>query len=174
MLPVPGPSDLRRVIDLAVAAAPTPVSIERLLGWNLARPSDLWTVLSAMKIEGLVNEAVPGQFTAPSARRDDVVAQATADDWNALMASTDGIAWALEAASAAAAERRFAAATCLLRAPVSASNRATFPDGDRGWLAVVLQALRVARAMYGLPRAILEEAIGVAVAHGDIGAQGVL
>ena len=168
-------SDTARLVDLAVAASPTPLSIDTLLGWNVTRPSELWGLLSAAQAEGRVAQVEPGHFAfGDPARRDEVLACAAAEDWSVLLDSPERISWAMAAATAAAAERRFTAAGAILRALVTAERRDAFPGGERGWLAVVLQSLRLFRAMYGLPVALLEEAAAVAVAQGDLGSQGVL
>jgi tetratricopeptide (TPR) repeat protein len=167
--------DTARLVDLAVAAAPTPLSIDTLLGWNVTRPSELWGLLSAAQSDGRVAQVEPGHFAfGDPARRDEVLACATAEDWSALLDSPERISWTMAAATAAAAERRFASAGAILRALVTAQRRDSFPGGERGWLAVVLQSLRLSRSMNGLAIALLEEAAAIAVTQGDLGAQGVL
>lgn len=167
--------DTARIVDLALAAAPAPLSIDTILSWNLARPAELWGLLSAAQAEGRIAQVEPGHFAfGDAARRDEALSAAGAEDWDALLASPERISWALGAANAAAGERRFAAAGAIFRALAAAKLRDAFPDGERGWLAVVVQTLRLARAMYGLPSTLLAEAVAVAVANGDLGAQGLL
>ncbi len=141
----------------------------------MARPSDLWGLLSAALADGRLAQVEPGHFAfGDPARRDEVLACATAEDWAALFDSSDRISWAIAAATTAAAERRFAAAGAIFKALVLAKRRDAFPGGERGWLAVVLQSLRLFRGMHGLPFALLEEAAIIAVAQGDVGSHGVL
>jgi transcriptional regulator with GAF, ATPase, and Fis domain/tetratricopeptide (TPR) repeat protein len=80
----------------------------------------------------------------------------------------------LAAARAAAAGQRFAEAHELYRALVGTKPRDAFPGGARGWLQLVLESLRRFRTMTGFAVDDLEEAVSVAVALGDLGAQGVL
>jgi transcriptional regulator with GAF, ATPase, and Fis domain len=170
--PVPDPA---RLVELALAAAPGPLSIDTLFGWNLARPADLWTSLTAARAQGRIAERAPGSFAfADPACADEAVAGATPAEWAALLEAPERIAWALEAVRAAAAGQRFALAGELVRALVAKKPREAFPGGARGWLGFVLQGLRQLRAMEGLAVSDLEEAMATAVALGDIGAQGIL
>ncbi|HEY6100666.1 MAG TPA: sigma-54 dependent transcriptional regulator, partial [Anaeromyxobacter sp.] len=108
------------------------------------------------------------------ARLQAALAGATAADWGAFLSSPERIAWAIEAGSAAAAGRRLEVAGEVFRALIASKPREAFPGGPRGWLQIVLQGLRLFRAMTRLSDADLEEAMSLAIALGDIGAQGVL
>ncbi len=172
MIAVPDPV---RVLELALAAAPAPLSIDTLAGWNLARAADLWAVLSTGRADGRLREAEPGRFEfAQADQRDEALASAAPADWSALLASPERTAWAIEAGRAAAAERRFAAASEIYRALVTQAPRTGFPGASAGWLAAVLDGLRLNRGMYGVPPARYEEALAVAIRQGDLGAQGVI
>jgi transcriptional regulator with GAF, ATPase, and Fis domain len=163
------------VCELALAAAPAPLSVDVLVGWNLARPAELFGYLSAAHADGRLAQPEPGRFAlADAARRDAALAGAGAEEWRALLGSPERVAWALEAGRAAAAARRFGAAAAIFCALVAAPARDLFPDGARGWVAVVLEALRLFRAMDGIATEDLLAAIEVAAQLGDVGAQGVL
>ncbi len=168
-------ADPARLFELALAAAPEPLSIDTLVGWNFARPAALWGVLSTGSADGTLREAEPGLFELAKAdRRDETLASAAPAEWSALLATPERVAWAIAAAQAAAAERRFAAASEIYRALVMEAPRTVFPGASAGWLATVLEGLRLNRGMYGVPPARYEEALAVAVQHGDLGAQGVI
>jgi transcriptional regulator with GAF, ATPase, and Fis domain/tetratricopeptide (TPR) repeat protein len=172
---MPVASDPATLVELALAAAPGPLSIDTLVGWNLARPADLWKVLGAARGEGRIHEDAAGSFAfADPGRRDEALARATPAEWAALLDTPERISWAIEAARSAAVRQRFDLAAGIFRALVARKPRETFPDGARGWLAIVLQSLRLIRAMTGLSNADLEEAMSAAIALGDVGAQGVL
>jgi transcriptional regulator with GAF, ATPase, and Fis domain len=163
------------MLDLAIAASSAPLSIETLIGWNLARPTDLWSFLAAARSEGRIAERAAGAFAFDDeARRNEALERGTAGDWDALLASPDRIAWTLDAARKALAERRFAAARELHRALVGARRRDLFPEGTAGWLAFVLDALRQFRAMEGFPTSDLEAALEVAAELGDVAARAIV
>jgi transcriptional regulator with GAF, ATPase, and Fis domain len=164
-----------RVLELAIAASSAPLSIETLLGWNLARPTDLWSFLAAARAEGRIAERAAGTFAFDDeGRRNEALASATAEDWGALLVTPERIAWTLDAARAALAERRFAAARVLYDVLVATRARELFPGGVEGWLALVLESLRLFRAMEGIATSDLQAALELAEARGDVGLQGVL
>jgi transcriptional regulator with GAF, ATPase, and Fis domain len=167
--------DPREILTLALAASPEPISLDTLVGWDLIRPSELWTLLAAVRAEGVVAERDGGRFEiADPARRDEILARSSGAAWDGLLATPARIGWVVAAANGAAAARRFGAAGAIFRALVAHRPRDGFPDGARGWLGIVLQTLRLFRAMTGIATADLDEAIAVAVALGDMGAQGML
>jgi transcriptional regulator with GAF, ATPase, and Fis domain len=163
------------VVELALAVSPEPLSVDTLVSWELARPSDLWGFLATARTAGRVAERGAGAFElTPAGARQEVLARAGPEAWATLLSGPDRIRWALDAAAAAAGAQRYAAAGSIFRALVARRPRDQFPDGARGWLAVVLRSVRLFRAMTGIARAELEEAMVIATAIGDIGAQGVL
>jgi transcriptional regulator with GAF, ATPase, and Fis domain len=168
-------SEVASAVELALAVAPGPLSIDTLVGWGLARPSDLWSYFASARAGGRLQERGAGAFelSGPAAR-DEVLGRATPEVWSTLLATPDRIAWALGAGNAAASAQRFAVAGPIFRALLARRPREEFPGGARGWLAVVLQSLRLFRAMSGIANEDLEEAMALAVRVGDLGAQGVL
>jgi tetratricopeptide (TPR) repeat protein len=164
-----------RLVELAVAAAPAPLSVDTLVGWNLARPGELWGVLAAAHAAGTLAQPELGQFAfADAALRHEALARAEPAAWSTFLSSPERIAWTITAARAAAADRRFADAADILRALVAAKPREAFPGGPRGWLEVVLESVRLSRAMYFLDPGELAEAVALAAGYGDVAAQGVL
>src|SRR5574341_1430101 len=121
-------SDSARALDLVLAASAAPLSIDTILGWNLARPAELWGLLSAAQGSGKLAQVEPGHFAfRDPAARDEALARAGPEDWARVLASSDRLAWMVDAARAAAAEQRPAAATAILRALVAGRPRDAFP-----------------------------------------------
>src|SRR5690348_10754121 len=101
-------------LALALAAAPEPLSIDTLVAWNLARPSELWAFLSAAEARGEIAQPAAGRFTADRAPgADAVLTAASPGAWAALLDDPGRIAWTVEAARRARAEHRFVAANAL-------------------------------------------------------------
>ena len=164
-----------RVLELVLAAAPDPLSIDTLVSWNLARPAELVAFLTAPETARAVSQPSPGRFAFSDGERlRAALARATPEDWRTFLSVPERITWAIDAGRAAAVARRFDVASAVFAALVASRPRDAFPGGTRGWLDVVLQGLRLVRTVTVLAGADLEEALSVAVAAGDLGAQGLL
>jgi transcriptional regulator with GAF, ATPase, and Fis domain/tetratricopeptide (TPR) repeat protein len=168
------PSSTAEVITLALAASDTPLSVDTLVAWNVARPSDLWAFLSSAQARGELTQPVPGHFSLAAGIAQGVLARAPTATWRALLDDPERISWAMEAARRAVTERRLAAATELWRAIVAVAPRARFPGGDRAWLDAALEALRFNRLMHGLAPERYHEALAVAESLGDLPSQALL
>jgi transcriptional regulator with GAF, ATPase, and Fis domain/tetratricopeptide (TPR) repeat protein len=162
------------VLTVALAASPEPLSVDTLVAWNVARPSDLWAFLSAAEARGDVVQASPGHFTVRDGTADAVLARTQADTWAAFLDDPGRIAWTLDAARRATAERRMAAANELWRGVVVGARRERFPGGDAAWLAAATDALRFNRTMDAQAPERYREALVVAESLGDLPAQGLL
>jgi transcriptional regulator with GAF, ATPase, and Fis domain len=167
--------DTGRVLEMVLATAPSPLSFDTLVSWNLARPAELFTLLTASEAAGAVAQPEPGRFALRDpARVQAALSRATPSDWSAFLSTPERVGWAIDAARAAAAGQRLAVAGEVFRALIASKPRDVFPGGPRAWLQIVLQGLRLFRTMTGMADADLEEAMALAVALGDVGAQGVL
>ncbi|MFL5272755.1 MAG: sigma 54-interacting transcriptional regulator [Anaeromyxobacteraceae bacterium] len=164
-----------RVLELVLASAPAPLSVDTLVSWNLARPAELFAFLTRSEAAGAMAQPKPGHFAFKDPTLGQAaLARATPADWGAFLSTPERISWAIEAGRAAAGGQRFAVAGEVFRALIASRPREAFPGGGRAWLQVVLQGLRLFRTMTGISDADLEEAMALAIALGDIGAQGVL
>ncbi|HET7824676.1 MAG TPA: sigma-54 dependent transcriptional regulator, partial [Anaeromyxobacter sp.] len=167
--------DTGRVLEVVLATAPAPLSMDTLVSWNLARPAELFAFLTTSELAGAVSQPAPGHFALQDpARRHAALARATPADWSAFLSAPDRLAWAIEAGRAAAATQRPEVAGPVFRALIASKPRDAFPGGERAWLQIVLQGLRLFRTMTGIADADLEDAVSLAVSLGDIAAQGVL
>jgi transcriptional regulator with GAF, ATPase, and Fis domain len=166
-----------RAVELVLAAT-APLSLDQLVAWNVARPSDLWRVLEAATAQGWVERddaSGPGVFAfRDDSRRNAVIASAEADEWRWLLALDALVPSMLQAARAAAGGRRFDTASRLFSALVRFASRDAFPGGARGWLDVVGESARLFRIVEWLEPALLDEALALAVAAGDLRLQAVL
>ncbi len=164
-------------VELALAAA-GPLSIDRLVAWGLARPSELWRWLEEATRAGWLREAAPegsGLFAfADEARRHEVLAgcDAAGQKW---LASQAELAEALLATARAAAQaHRLGDAALLYRAALGSARHESFPGGPRGWLAAAVECARAIRMASGLAATVLDDALALAVELGDLRAQAVL
>jgi transcriptional regulator with GAF, ATPase, and Fis domain/tetratricopeptide (TPR) repeat protein len=163
------------VLSLALAASSAPLSVDTLVSWDLVRPSELWALLAGAQARGELAQRAPGVFTlADPGATDAILSGATPAAWAALLATTERIAWTLEAARRARAEHRYGAANALWRGLLEAAPRDRFPGGDAGWADAALEALRYNRGMYAVGRGRFLGALEAAVALGNVAAQATL
>lgn len=165
------------LVALLIASA-GPVSLDRLVALELARPMELWRWLEEARAKGLVaedSEAGPGSFLfRDQARRQEVLAAARREDWAALV-RREGVAEAMVAAARAdLVARRFGPAAATLGAVLRCTGREAFPGGDRAWLQAVEERVRFSAFNEGVEPAEVDVALDLAVEHGDLRAQAVL
>ncbi len=169
-----------RTIEFALAVA-DPLSLDELVGWQLARPTDLWHWLDEAGRNGWIAEdtaAGSGWFAfRDEVRRCRILAGASEEDWRqlySLPARSPLIASVLANARRAARARRLDTGGCFYRALVLFADRDAFPGGIRGWLEVVVEAIRTFRSVEWLSAGTLDEALAVALMEGDVRFQAVL
>ena len=177
-MPASAPAqDGPRAVELVLAAT-APLSLDQLVAWNVARPSDLWRVLEAGAAEGWVSrdDAEDAELFAfrDDARRNAVIASADPKEWRWLFGLDALVPSMLAAARDAARARRLDTASRLYSALVRFATRDAFPRGAKGWLEVVGEAARLFRVVEWLEPAVLDEALGMAIAEGDLRLQAVL
>ncbi len=169
--------DGSRAVELVLAAT-APLSIDQLVAWNVARPSDLWRLLESAAARGWVERddaAGAGVFAfRDQAKRNEVIASAGPEEWGWLFGHEALAASTLEAARHAARARQFDTSSALYAALVRFPSRDALPGGTRGWLEVVGEAARLFRIVEWMEPALLDEALGMAVARGDLRLQAVL
>ena len=167
-----------RRLQLAVAAAGAPVSLEVLAGSGLWRPAALWTAIEEARQQGVIAADV-GEGDAhlcwiDARGRRALVSQAPPEDFAALLARAPFPDLLLAGARAAAHERDFQRAGPLYRAIAAAPDRALFTGGEAAWVAAIVEAIRILRTMWPLPAAAIDAALGSAEVHGDLAAQALL
>ena len=147
-----------RAIEFILAAA-GPVSLDELVAWDLARPSDLWRWLEDARHKGWIEEdaaAGPGHFAfCEEERRNEVVAAAVAEDWRWLAGRPALVPSMLANARRAVRSRQLGTAMRLFRALVQLAPREAFPGGARGWLDAVVECVRAFRVVDWLDAQVL-------------------
>jgi DNA-binding NtrC family response regulator/tetratricopeptide (TPR) repeat protein len=166
-----------RAVELVLAST-APLSLDQLVAWNVARPSELWRFLESAKAEGwLSHDDAParGLFAfRDESRRNHVIASARPEEWRWLFGLDAAAPSMLEAARGAARARRLDTASHLYSALLRFASRDSFPGGPRAWLEVVGECARLFRIVEWLEPALLDEALAMAVAEGDLRLQAVL
>ena len=99
MASVNPPLDGARAIALAVAIAGR-VSLDDLVAWNVARPTDLWQWLDAASRNGWIAEdGAAGRFVfGDDARRSELIAGARPEEWRWVLGHRNLAPYALAAA----------------------------------------------------------------------------
>ena len=166
-----------RAADFVLAAA-GPVSLDRLVGWEIVRPTDLWLWLNHSRAQGRVAEdllAGAGFFSfADPAGQAEVVAAAAPADWKWLFAQDDLTVSVLANARRASQEHRLDLAAGLFAGIVLHSQPETLPGGLEGWSELVVECVRRHRFARWLQDDVLERAISIAVGCGNLASQAIL
>ena len=167
-----------RRLHLLLAAADAPVSVDVLVGSGLWTPAALWGLLEEAQRDHLVAPEIaagPGHLRWTDAeRRAAVLAAATPDDFEALLARPGFADLLLAGARAATRARDFPRAAALYRALAAISDPARFSGGERAWVAAIIESIRLLRSGGAVPAVSLDAAIASAEACGDLRAQAVL
>ncbi len=139
--PPPPPSLL-----LALSLCSDPVSIDRIVAWGVAAPSDIWRLLQPGLEGGPVAEVQPGsgRFAWVDERaRLALWQEAALEDWQAALVHPDIIGAAVSLASAATVARDRGRAFVLYRALVNVADPARYPGGEIGFMWTVLETGRL-------------------------------
>jgi transcriptional regulator with GAF, ATPase, and Fis domain len=169
-------SDARR-LHLAVAACGS-VSMESLVASGLWHPAALWTLIEEARQKGIIVADVGGGGAhlrwADARSYRGVIAEATPEDFAALLSSAPFPDLLLTSARAAARKRDFQRAGALYRAIAAAPDRGLFTGGEATWVAATIEAIRALRSAWPVTAAAIDAALGSAEARGDLAAQAVL
>jgi transcriptional regulator with GAF, ATPase, and Fis domain/tetratricopeptide (TPR) repeat protein len=160
--------------ELAFAVAGTPLSLDALVEWGLARPAELWALMEDARAAGRIAEDGErrGCFSfCNSEHRKAALESAGGDDYQALAAVGDLNAPLFATARWLGTEGCFRCAAEIYRALLAAAPEDAFPGGKRGWLVAAVEVSRIYPEMYGLDAPTIDRAIEIAAACGDIGAQ---
>jgi formate hydrogenlyase transcriptional activator len=163
-------------LELAMALCEGPFSVEEALAWGFVRPSALWRIMHAAADGGAIVEGPEeGHFTwRDEERRSAIVLAATHDQWQAVLAHPRLVKRACDQARAAVHERRSDLAEALYRAVVLDARPEDCPLEGGGWVRMVVGSIRLWRNVEWRPRDVLDRAIDLAVARGDLRSQATL
>jgi len=166
-----------RRLEIVLAASARPLSLDQLVQWSLARPVEIWRWLGEARQRGIVVEeggSGSGLFAwRDQARRSEVLASVRSQDLLSLLGASEVVSLLADRAQSAAAAGRVNEAVEVLMALVTVSPGAC-PGGERAWLKTVVALVRLRRRLYGLDPSLLERALHVAEALGDLRAQAIL
>ena len=160
-------------IELVLAVCAKPLSVDTLVEWGMARPSELIAWLDAARAAGklvTLNEA-PGHFCLSDEARARALASATADDFRPLVRQPALVAELLDAARREGAHRGTGQAAELYRAVFESVPPEAFPGGPAGFVEALLEGMRQHRGSYVYLGAALDRAIAVATERGDLASQ---
>ncbi|MBI5491271.1 MAG: sigma-54-dependent Fis family transcriptional regulator [Deltaproteobacteria bacterium] len=163
-----------RRLGLALALAPGAVSVDTLVQWNLARPVELWSWLDvAQEEQWIVEDVSAGQGCfrwQDAVRKAALLDESTLEDWRLVACCPELINGAALAVHDAGRERNMPLVERIGRALVQTSHE-RFPDGERGWVRVVVGCIRIFRSADWLGPTVVNEALAAAVACGDLRSQ---
>lgn len=163
-------------LELAMALCDGPFSVEEALAWGFVRSSALWRILHTAVDGGTIVEAPEeGRFTwRDEERRSAIVLAATHDQWQAVLAHPPLVKRVCDQARAAVHKRRSDLAEALYRAVVLHARPEDCPSEGGGWVRMVVGSIRLFRNVEWRPRDVLDRAIDLAVARGDLRSQAAL
>ena len=167
-----------RLAEFVLAAA-GPVSLDALVSWGFVRPTELWGWLNEVRAAGWVAEeegaAGAGYFALVDAgRQQAVLTEAGGGDWLWLVAKQDLIPAVLANARRASDARRQNIASPLLSGVVLHVRPDAFPGGPPGWSELVVECARRFRFCEWMDDEVLERALEIAVASGNLLSQAIL
>jgi hypothetical protein len=159
-------------------AAAGPVSLDDLVEFGTARPTELWRWLETARASGELAEAAgcdTGWFVLTDpARQAELVTAAEPADWQWLLERARVIGSVLANARLAADTRQVAAASALFAGVVQNVRPDALQGGERAWVDLVVECVRRFRFLAWLDDDVLHRAICAAVGLGDRPAQAVL
>ena len=166
-----------RAAEFVIAAA-SPVSLDSLVDWEVARPSELWAWLQDSRKSGRIAEDQPagaGCFSLLDlSGQEAILVSAGAGDWAWLLEQEGVPAAVLVNARRAADERRLGVAARLFRGLVCHASPERVPGGREGWSELVVECARRDRFSGWLHEELIERAIGIAVERGNLASQAIL
>jgi transcriptional regulator with GAF, ATPase, and Fis domain len=162
-------------IELALAVSAKPLSVDALVEWGLARPSELIAWLdTARAARNVVSEDAssgPGHFRLSDAARARVLGGATVKDFRFLVRQGALVPELLGTARREASHRGARMAAELYRAVFEAVSPEAFPGGPAGFVAAVAESQRLYRGLYMVLGDALDRGITLATERGDLASQ---
>jgi DNA-binding NtrC family response regulator/tetratricopeptide (TPR) repeat protein len=166
------PTDRR--LSLVLALCEPSVSADSLIEWGVARPSELIAWLDVARKSGAVSEAEagePGRLVLSDDARVAALADATRDDFHDLARRPALVPELLGAARREASRRGTRMAAELYPAIFETVPPESFPGGPAGFVAALVESLRLYRSIYVVLGGALDRGIALATECGDLAAQ---
>ncbi len=163
-------------LELAMALCDGPFSVDEALTWGFVTPSALWRILRGAVDSGTIAEGpAEGQFTwRDEERRSATVLAASHEEWQAVLVHPPLVGRACDQARAALQQRRSDLAEALYRAVVVQARPEDCPPESGGWVRMVVGSIRLFRNVEWRTQEVLDRAIEMAVARGDLRSQATL
>jgi transcriptional regulator with GAF, ATPase, and Fis domain/tetratricopeptide (TPR) repeat protein len=161
-------------LELALAVSAKPPSVDTLVEWGLARPSELLAWLDAARAQGLVSEdstSGPGHFRLSDEARARALAAATAEEFGVLARQPALVPELLGTGQREARRRGARMAAELYPALFDAVAPEDFPGGPPGFVAAVTESVCLYRGIYNVLVGALDRAIALATERGDLASQ---
>jgi transcriptional regulator with GAF, ATPase, and Fis domain len=162
-------------LELALAVSEEPLSVDTLVDWGMARPSELIAWLDAARAaRQVVSADAPsgsGHFRLSDEARARALAHASAEDFRALARQPALVPELLGAARREASRRGVRMAGELYRALFEAVPPEAFPGGPAGFVAAAVESVRLYRGIYLALDEALERAVTLATERGDLASQ---
>jgi transcriptional regulator with GAF, ATPase, and Fis domain len=169
--------DKDRIISLVLALHEKPVSVDSLIEWAIARPSELFAWLDAARERKVVTEDAssgPGHLRLTDEARERGLVSATADDFRVLARQPVLVPELLGAARRQAARRSGGIAAELYRAVFETVPPEAFPGGPAGYVDALVEGLRLFRGVCLFLGDVMDTAIALATERGDLSSQALL
>ena len=160
-------------VELALAVSARPLSVDALVEWELARPSELLRWLDGARGRGEVAEdsaSGPGHLRLSEEARARALVAATADDFRRLARQPVLVAELLDLARREAPQLGTRTAVELYRAVFDSVSPEAFPGGPPGFVAAVVESVWLYRVFTVLGD-VVDRAIELAVEIGDLPSQ---
>ena len=164
-------------IELALAVSARPLSVDTLVEWGMARPSELIAWLDGARAQQIVAEDAssgPGHFRLTDEARARALARATAADFLILVNQPALVPELLGAARREASLRGGGMAAELYRAVFDSVSPEAFPGGPAGYVEALVEGMRLYRGACMFLGDALDRAITLAIERGDIASQALL
>ncbi|HET9552864.1 MAG TPA: sigma-54 dependent transcriptional regulator [Anaeromyxobacteraceae bacterium] len=161
-------------IELALAVVARPLSVDVLVEWGLARPSELIAWLDGARERRVLADdghAEPGHYRLSDEARARTLAAATADDFRVLACQPALVPELLGAARREAPRRGTRMAFEVYRAVFESVPPESFPGGAGGYVAAMVESLRLYRGSMKALGGALDRAIALATERGDLASQ---
>ncbi|MCU0663502.1 MAG: sigma 54-interacting transcriptional regulator [Myxococcota bacterium] len=162
------------IIELALAVCEKPVSVDTLVEWGLAKPSELIAWLDSARARKVVIEDEspgPGHFRLGDEARARALTNATEEEFRLLARQPALVPELLGTARREPSNRSAGTAAKLYRAVFESVQPEAFAGGPAGFVEALLEGLRLYRGVCVFLGDTLDRAIAMATERGDLASQ---